>query len=124
MRSKTNDFFARTKASMEQQIRQLVSEWYGMEDMPVRIQSCAEEIADYETDHTEVPPMLWEYVNHTMRHVRMWSKVNLCVDIVVDGRLVQDIVFKDAFPTPAAWHQAVYAYLRNATTYWVVTHED
>ena len=115
---------------MEQQIRQLVAEWYGLEDMPMRIQTRAEEIAEYESLHTEIPPMLWEYVNHTMRHVRMWSKVELCVDIVVETEtglhLIQDLVFKDAFPSATAWHQAVYSYLkRNPTqTVWIVTHAD
>jgi hypothetical protein len=127
---KTNEFFAGFKASMEQQIRSLVSDWYGLENMPMRVQTREEEVAEYESIHTEVPPCLWGYVNHTLRHVRMWSKVELCVDIVVEDmagvRLIQDVVFKDAFPTAAAWHQAVYAYLamNPAQRVWIVTHAD
>ena len=112
-------------------IRALVSEWYGVPEMPMRIQPREEEIEEFEAQHPEVPAMLWEYVNHTVRHVRMWARVELCVDIVVwcedsqSHRLIQDIVFKDAYEDAKQWHQEVFEYLKSpGLRVWIVTHDD
>jgi len=111
-------------------VRNIVNEWYGMENMPIRIQTREEEITEFEKLHTEIPPCMWDYVNHTMRHVLMWSKSDLCVDLVVqyegELRLIQDIVFKDAYSSASEWHQAVYAFLamNKDKSVWIVTHLD
>jgi len=112
-------------------IRALVREWYGMSEMPMRIQTREDEIDEFEAQHPEVPACLWEYVNHTVRHVRMWAREELCVDLVVwsedsqSHRMIQDIVFKDAFEDAQQWHQEVFEYLKSpGLRVWVVTHSD
>jgi len=111
-------------------IRALVSEWYGLQDMPMRIVTREDEIEQFEADHPEVPACLWEYVNHTVRIVRMWAKPELNIDIVVwdatsqSHRLVQDVCFKDAYPDVMAWYQAVAALVKATETCWIVFHED
>jgi hypothetical protein len=101
-------------------IRALVREWYGLS-----------EIDEFEAQHPEVPACLWEYVNHTVRHVRMWAREELCVDLVVwsevsqSHRMIQDIVFKDAFEDAQQWHQEVFEYLKSpGLKVWIVTHDE
>lgn len=111
-------------------IRSLVSEWYGVPNMPMRIQTREEEAEEFETQHPEVPAILWELVNHNVRLVRMWAKVELCLDIVVwneasqSHRLIQDLIFKDSFEDVQQWYQEICEYLRSpGLRVWVVTHE-
>jgi hypothetical protein len=112
-------------------MRNAVSEWYGMTTpMALRIESRDEEIAAYEAEHPEVPSVLWEYVNHPLRQLRMWAK-HPHVDLLVwnsssqSFRLIQDIRFKDAYPDVEAWHAAVLEVLRSPTMQvWVVFHEE
>lgn len=111
-------------------IRALVREWYGLLEMPLRIVTKEEEIEEFEAEHPEVPVCLWEYVNHTVRLVRMWAKPELCVDIVVwdetsqSHRMVQDVCFKDAYPEVLAWYQAVADLVKRSAKVWVVFHQD
>lgn len=111
-------------------IRALVCEHYGVKNMPLRIVTREEEIEQFESDHPEVPPVLWDVVNHNMRLLRMWARLDLCVDLVVwweasqTYRLVQDICFRDAFPTAEGWRKAVYDLITASPEVWVVTHLD
>jgi hypothetical protein len=111
-------------------IRALVSEFYGIRGMPMRVLLKEDEIAAYEADHPEVPPELWEFVQHDVRLVRMWARADLNVELVVwvpnseSYRLVQDVCFRDAYPDAAAWHRAVFALIQASSEVWVVTHGD
>lgn len=100
-------------------ITALVDEWYGTTNLKPTIQPLHEEIEEFEADHPEVPSCLWELVNHPVRIVRMWKNPELCVEIVVwweesqSYRLIQDVCFKDAYPTPEEWYQAVLAIVKD-----------
>jgi hypothetical protein len=116
---------------METTIRALISEWYGVEDMPMTIRTREQEIADFQQAHPEVPLPLWEYVNHAVRLVRMWARVDLCLELVVwndesqSYRLVQDLCFKDAYPSVLEWYSAIAEIVRDPTRkVWVVQHDQ
>jgi hypothetical protein len=87
-----------------------------------------DEIGMYETEHSEVMPALWEFVDHNRRIVRMWARLDPCVDLVVwcpnteSYKLVQDLCFKDAYPDAATWTRAVLELIRVSPEVWVVTH--
>ena len=110
-------------------IRALIAEWYGLTEMPMQVLTREDEIAEFEAEHPEVPSVLWEYVNHSVRLVRMWAKVDLCIEIVVwcpesqSHRLVQDICFKDAYPDVVEWYKAIAEIVRDPSRkVWVVRH--
>ena len=109
-------------------IRALVCEHYGVRGMPMTVLLREDEIAAFESEHPEVPPMLWEFVNHNIRLVRMWSRLDPCVDLVVwcpnteSYKLVQDVCFKDAYPDAAPWSRAVFELIKANSEVWVVTH--
>jgi hypothetical protein len=110
-------------------IRALVSENYGVPNMPMLVLKREDEIAAYEAEHTEVSPLLWDVVNHNMRLVRMWARSDeTCVDLVVwcetshSFRMAQDICFVDAYADAAAWRRAVYDLIEGSEEVWVVTH--
>lgn len=111
-------------------IRSLVAAHYGVRGMPMLVLKKEDEITAFEADHPEVPPMLWEFVNHDVRLVRMWARADLNVDLVVwdhttsTYRLVQDLCFVDAYPDAATWHRAVFALVKASSEVWVVTHGD
>lgn len=109
-------------------IRKIVADHYGVRGMPMIVMKMEDEIAKYEMEHTEVPPALWEYVNHKSRLVRMWARADLNVELVVkegeEYRLVQDVCFLDAFPSAEAWRIAVYQLICRSQEVWVVFHGD
>lgn len=98
--------------------------------MPMLVLKKEDEIIAYEADHPEVPPLLWEFVNHELRVIRAWARVELCVDIVVwcedtnSYRLVQDICFRDAYSSADEWHKAVHQLFVSSTNAYVITHAD
>ena len=98
--------------------------------MPMTVLLREDEIAAFENDHPEVPPMLWQFVNHDVRLIRMWARSDLCVDIVVwcdntqTYKLVQDVCFIDAYPNAETWHRAVFDLVKASPEVWVVTHGD
>lgn len=109
-------------------IRRLVAEHYGVRGMPMSVMLREDEISVYEANHPEVAPQLWEFVNHHVRLMRMWTRIDMCVDIVVwdentqSYRLVQDIIFKDAYPDAESWHDAVDRLVKSAEEVYVVNH--
>jgi hypothetical protein len=111
-------------------IRALVSEFYGLRGMPMLVRKKEDEIDAYETDHPEVPPELWDFVQHDLRLVRMWARPELNVELIVwvpnseSYRLVQDVCFRDAYPDAATWHRAVLALIQASSEVWVVQHGD
>lgn len=106
-------------------IQKLVDEWYGMH-MPCRIVQKAQEIDEFEREHPEVPPMLWEYVNHDVRVWRMWC--NDVVDVVIRRNdqfvLVQDVCYLAAYPDVTSWHKAIGELIRSEPNYWLVFHRE
>jgi len=64
-------------------MNRVVSEWYGVKDIPARIVFCQDEIDEFIQEHDEVSPLLWDYVDHTRHHLNMWKRVVPCVDILV-----------------------------------------
>ena len=115
---------------MSSLIASRVADWYGLtpEKMPVIVMTREEEIAEFEHDHPELAPMLWEYVNHPVRQTMMWARRD-DVDIVVwssqsqSHRMVQDIRFRDAYPDEAAWRQAILEVVKDpAMKVWIVFH--
>ena len=94
--------------------RQLILDHYGLDDMQFTIMTRKEDILHYELDHPEVPHMLWDAVDHDLRLVREWARSDICIDLIADGRLVQDVCFIDAYKTAAEWHAAVLALVRKA----------
>jgi hypothetical protein len=102
--------------------RQLILDHYGLDDMQFTIMTREEDIAQYELDHPEVPPVLWDAVDHDLRLVREWARADICIDLIADGRLVQDVCFIDAYANAGAWHAAVLALVRKAVDLRVVRH--
>lgn len=111
-------------------IRSLVAAHYGVRGMPMRVLKKADEVLAFEAEHPEVPPMLWEFVNHDIRLVRMWARADLCLDLVVfhaetqTYQMIQDVCFVDAYPDATAWHRAVFDLVKANPDVWVVTHGD
>lgn len=103
-------------------LKAMVAEWYGMSayQMPMRVVTREDEIEEFEHDHPEVPVDLWDLVNHPIRQVRMWAKHDW-IDIVIwnepsqSFKLVQDVCFKDSYPTETEWHKAVLEILKDPT---------
>ena len=111
-------------------IRAVVASHYGMLGMPLRILRREQEVEQFERNHPEVPPPLWTFVNHTTRLVHTWSRTDICIDLVVwcpassSYRLVQDLCFKDAYPTAVEWHHAVLDLVKTSAEVWVVQHDE
>lgn len=101
------------------QIVQVIRDWYACNQIEPTVQTREDEIDEFESDHPEVPEFLWRFVNHATRQVHMWSKMDLNYEIVVweeqsqSYRLVQDICFKDAYPTVVEWYTAIKRILEN-----------
>jgi hypothetical protein len=110
-------------------IRQVVANWYGIPGMPMMVLSREDEIVRYEMEHPEVPPQLWEYVDHEVRLVRMWARQDLGVDLVVfdeatqSYKMVQDLLFLEAYPDALQWKQAVLSLIKTNVRLWVVEHD-
>lgn len=109
------------------EIHNLINDWYGMQ-LPITIRTRAQDISEFQTEHTEIPAFCYPHIDHSMRLVLLWSNSNVCVDLVVryDGRLrlVQDICFRDAYESVLAYHRAIKELLDDATEVWVVYHYD
>lgn len=111
-------------------IREIVREHYGVPNMPVIVLKRRDEIAVYEATHTEVDPRLWEFVNHDLRLLREWACLQPCIDLIVwhentqEWRFVQDICFKDAYPTEQEWHEAIYQLIKGREDMYIVLHLD
>ena len=109
-------------------IRAVVCEWYGTDYLPVRVITRGQEIDEYEFRHQEVPPNLWEFVDHPARQLYMWRQHDPCVDIVIKREdkfhMIQDVCFKDAYPTAVEWWLAVKAILEDyKEDVWFVFHQ-
>jgi hypothetical protein len=115
-----------TMSSPQNKIRLLVSRWYGMIGMPLRVLPYQQEVDEYEKAHPEVPPELWQFVDHKLRLSLLWMRED--VDIVVrlgDGyTLVQDLIFRDQYDSVEAWHKACRHEIMNNPEVWIVYHED
>lgn len=113
--------------SINRQIHTLVDEWYGCH-MPCRIVTAEEEVDEFMNAHQEIPPSLWEFVNHIVRHIRLWRLNDSCVDIVVmengQPRMIQDLFFCAEFDTEANQAEAMATHLRTGVEYWLVFHQD
>lgn len=126
---KTNIFSLSFSTNMSlSKIHKLVAEWYGLDEMPIRVLTKEAEICRWEMEHPEVPAVVWEVVDHDVRLVRLWGRTDICVDLVVFDeetqqlRMVQDICFQDAYPDAEDWRKAVLDLLRRSKQVWVVDH--
>jgi len=119
-------FFTRMSLA---QVRDVVCRWYGVSEMPMRILTKEADIVRWELEHPEVPPVVWELVDHDVRLVREWGRSDVCVDLVVYDettkryRMVQDICFLEAYPDAIQWRQAVLNLIKNNERVWVVDHD-
>jgi hypothetical protein len=111
-------------------LKAVVADWYGLppHQMPMVVKTREEELDDFEADHPELAPMLWEFVNHPVRQTMLWARRD-DVDIVVwssqsqSFKLVQDIRFKDAYPDEASWRQAILEVVKDKEMkVWIVFH--
>ena len=106
-------------------IRKVVDEWYGIGNMPCRVLEKKEEIEEFENNHPEVPPNLWDLVNHNVRVWRMWC--NDVVDIVLrrgnEFVLIQDVCYVADYPDVTSWHNAIGRLLRDEEEWWCVFHQ-
>ena len=113
--------------SPQNQIRQIVCRWYGMIGMPLRVVCRQQEIEDYENAHPEVPPHLWEFVNHRLRQALLWARSD-DVDVVIreDGRfvLIQDLIFREKYDSVEEWRQACQEWITNSSEVFLVFHEE
>lgn len=95
-------------------IQKCLDEWYGAKMRITSIMTPDEEIADFESKHCEFPPWIWEFVSHTSRQIFLWARNEIhgdTMEIVVkrdnEFRLVQDLVFRDEYPTEKAWWASI-----------------
>jgi hypothetical protein len=109
------------------EIHNLIKKWYGME-LPITIRTRAQDISEFQKDHPEIPAFCYDHIDQNMRLVLLWSRSNVCVDLIVryDGRLrmVQDICFRDAYDSVLEFYRAIKELLDDATETWVVYHYD
>lgn len=111
-----------------EQIQKVIDAWYGVRDMPIKVRTREEEVADFQSEHHEFPPTIWPLVNHNVRLLRMWLREDLDLDLVVwehttqSYRMIQEVCFKDAYPTSGDWHQAVLSLIQSSERLWVVYH--
>lgn len=120
-----------SKTSMDVQlVREVLFDWYGTRALRLRIRRLSDEIDEFEKDHPEVPPFLWQFVNHHTRLVHQWSRADLCIDLVVwdetteSPKLVQDLCFRDAYANELQWKTAIRNLIQSASCVWVVEHEE
>ena len=113
-----------------QKIREVVREWYGVPWMPMVLQTREEEVEEFETDNDFIPPDMWRFVNHTARIVSRWAR-DADIDFVVwnpasgSYRMVQDLVFKDEYPSESDWTRAIQTLVGEPDReVWVVFHGD
>lgn len=113
-------------------IRTLVCDWYGVHDLPMTLQSREDEINEFQSTHWYIPADWWSVVNHASRHVLLWARDSTdCLDLVVwdtdlqTYRLLQEVCFKDAYPTTTEWYCALQQILQDPTKkVWFVRHES
>jgi len=108
-------------------VRKVVCQWYGMPVLPLTVMTREEEEEKYEKWHPEVPPNLWEFVDHRKRQGLMWAR-DTGVDVVVreegNYKLIQDMFFKDAFDSDAEWREKCMEWIRHSAEVWIVIHDE
>jgi hypothetical protein len=106
------------------QIQPVIDRWYGCV-MPCRILEKYDEIDEYEDNHPEVPPALWEFVDHTARVFRMWANDDADIVLQRGGQfvMIQDEYYIAAYPDVEAWHHAVLECLKSESSYYLVFHQ-
>lgn len=113
----------------QQQVKRVVSSWYGVPDMPMTMRTKEEEIREFVLSNPEFPFEIWALVNHNARLFRLWLRDDLDLDLVVwdkstmSYRMIQEVCFKDAFPKILDWHQAIQSVLQTSDRVWVVYHQ-
>ena len=112
--------------SPKESVRKVVREWYGLFTMPMMVLTCEEELVRFERNHPEVPPLMWEFINHRKRQAFLWSRRD-DVDVVVrvgDGyKMIQDLYFKDAFDSDQEWRQKCQEEIEYCPEVYVVFHD-
>jgi hypothetical protein len=92
-------------------IRQMLQDWYGL-PLPMMIVPMSQDIEEFEADHPEVPREFWNHFNHATRLMSRWIR-DADMDFVVwnepskSYRLVQDVCFKDAYPSDDLWYKTI-----------------
>ena len=98
-----------------------------MHGMPLTILTREEDEERYEKWHPEVPPTLWEFIDHKKRLGLLWAR-NSEVDVVIregnDYKLVQDIFFKDQFDSDTEWREKCMEWIAHSEEVWVVYHDE
>jgi hypothetical protein len=128
LRWKTDASFLVEMTIQMEQIQKVIDTWYGVRDMPITIRTREEEAREFELANPEFPQQVWHLVNHNARLFRMWLREDLDLDLVVwedttqSYRMIQEVCFKDAYPTSVDWHQAVQSLIRSSERLWVVYH--
>lgn len=112
-------------------VRKVVCDWYGMPTMPMTILSREEEIERFEKQHPEIPPFLWEFINHRTRQAFLWVRRD-DVDIVVKDtkhgqsqyRMIQDMIFRGNYEKDIEWKAVVMEIAAHWEEIWVVFHDE
>ena len=128
---KTDGTFPIQRTGMTDAIKAVVAEWYGLppHQMRLRVMTREEEAESFEADHPEIPAWCWDAVSHPARQLFMWVRRPEFVDIVVFNTatlsycVIQDLVFKDAYPDEKAWWAAIRKELDERSHVWFVFHD-
>lgn len=109
-------------------IHEMVKAWYGMA-LPIQVRTREEQIRHFEEENKELfPNWCWDYINKNTHLILLWMQSGTCVDLVVrhNGELkfVQDLKFKDTYPSDTAWHLAIKELLDASEEVYVVFHRD
>ena len=109
-------------SNVHNQIDKMIAKHYGMK-LPIRVVSREDQIRKVFTNECS-----WGYLNKNAHLVLLWRESSVCVDLVVRWKgeleLVQNVCFKDAYPSDTAWCLAIQDVLDQCTEVWVVHHED
>lgn len=101
-------------------IRQMIHDWYGVR-LPMMIVPMSQDIEEFVADHPEVPLEFWTHFSHARRLMSRWIRDSE-MDFVVwnepsrSYRLVQDVYFKDTYPSEDLWHKDIEALIADPSS--------
>lgn len=106
----------------------MIQKHYGMA-LPIRVLSREDQIRNFEEQtFGMVDKWCWDIMSKNTHLILLWMQSTTCVDLIVrfngELRFVQDLCFKDAYPTDREWRLAVKQVLDHSAECWVVFHED
>jgi hypothetical protein len=108
---------------MEPVLNPVVSKWYGLKRMPIRVLEEFEERREFEGSRSYC-------VDHARRQLYLWKNCHMYDIVVYDPysnrfKMIQTLHPKLAYPTMDEWHDAILSTLQDKDAqFWFVIHDD